>query len=314
MTTAVAPAAGQNNVRFGVICGALAYAMWGAFPLYLKQLSAVDALEVVCHRIIWAAPVGAIVLSMRGQWKETLAALRTPAVVARLFLSAALIAGNWLVYVWAVAHDRVLEASLGYYINPLMLIALGVFVLQERLRAPQIAAVVIAAVGVTWLAVVNAAPPIVAITLALSFSIYGYVRKTTPVGAMPGLFIETTLLAPFALAFFAWRAANGGTAFGAHGLGLDLLLVLAGPVTVAPLLLFALAARRLTLTTLGFLQYIGPTGQLLLGLYYGEAFTPAHAVCFSLIWLALAIVSVDAIAAARKSRLTVAPDRLRRPG
>jgi chloramphenicol-sensitive protein RarD len=301
VTAAVAPASGRNEVRFGVICGALAYAMWGAFPLYIKQLSAVDALEIVCHRIVWAVPVGALVLSFRGQWKETLAAFAAPRIVARLLLSAALIAGNWLVYVWAVAHDRVLEASLGYYINPLMLIALGVLVLRERLRAPQILAVALAAAGVTYLAIKNGAPPFVSLVLAASFGLYGYVRKTTPVGAMPGLFIETTLLAPIALAFFAWRSASGDIAFGAHGAGLDFLLALAGPVTVAPLLLFALAARRLTLTTLGFLQYIGPTGQLLLGLYYGEAFTPAHAICFSLIWLALAIVSIDAVAASRKS-------------
>jgi chloramphenicol-sensitive protein RarD len=301
VTAAAAPAEGRSNIRFGVICGALAYAMWGAFPLYLKQLSAVEALEIVCHRIVWAVPVGAIVLSFRNQWKETLSAFRAPKVVARLLLSAALIAGNWLVYVWAVADNRVLEASLGYYINPLMLIALGVFVLRERLRPPQVVAIALAAAGVAWLAFANGVPPYVSIVLALSFSLYGYVRKTTQVGAMPGLFIETTLLAPMATAFLGWRSAQGGLAFGANGLGLDVLLALAGPVTVAPLLLFALAARRLTLTTLGFLQYIGPTGQLLLGLYYGEAFTPAHAVCFSLIWLALAIITIDAIVASRRS-------------
>ena len=206
-----------------------------------------------------------------------------------------LISVNWLVYVWAVANERVLQASLGYYINPLLFIAAGVFVLKERLSALQGVAVAMAALGVAALIVGAGVFPWPSFILAASFTAYGFVRKTTPVGAMPGLFIETVLLAPFAVATLLFLAESGALQFGRHGAGLDALLVAAGPMTVGPLVLFALAARRLSLTTIGFLQYIGPTGQFLLGLYYGEPFTPAHAVCFGLIWSALALTSVDAV-------------------
>lgn len=299
MTLAAPARPARNDLRFGLVCGGLAYSIWGAFPLFLKQLEPADALEIVAHRIAWSAPLGAVILTLRRQWGETLAALRNAKVLSRLALSAALIAGNWLLYVWAVANERVLEASLGYYINPLMLIALGVIVLGETLNRARIAAVALAAAGVVYLAFAAGVVPWPSLLLAASFASYGYVRKTTPVGAMPGLFIETLLCAPFALAWIIHLTAQGSAAFGAHGAALDVMLAFAGPMTVAPLLMFALAARRLTLTTLGFLQYIGPTGQLLLGLYYGEAFTPAHAVCFGLIWAALAIVTVDAV---RRSR------------
>jgi len=298
--TLAAPARpARDELRFGLLCGVLAYSIWGAFPLFLKQLAPADALEIVAHRIAWSAPLGAVILTLRGQWRETRAALLDPKVLARLAVSAALIAGNWLIYVWAVANDRVLEASLGYYINPLLLIAVGVIVLGEKLGRARIAAVVLAAAGVAYLAIAGGVVPWASLLLAASFATYGFVRKTTPVGAMPGLFIETLLCAPFALAWIFHLQAEGSAAFGAHGLRLDLLLAFSGPMTVAPLLMFALAARRLTLTTLGFLQYIGPTGQLLLGLHYGEAFTAAHAVCFGLIWIALAIVTIDAVRRAR---------------
>lgn len=302
MTSAqAATGAAAGERRLGLICGIVAYAIWGLFPLYLRELPPAGALEIVAHRIAWSVPFGALVLSLRGQWRETFAALKQPRIVLLLALSAVLISANWLVYVWAVANERVLQASLGYYINPLLFIAAGVFVLKERLTLAQGVAVALAAAGVAALIIGAGVFPWPSFILAASFTAYGYVRKTTPVGAMPGLFIETLLLAPFAIATLAYLDQSGDMSFGQHGARLDLLLVAAGPMTVGPLVLFALAARRLSLTTIGFLQYIGPTGQLLLGIHFGEAFTLAHGVCFGLIWSALALTSLDAL---RRNRAT----------
>lgn len=246
-------------------------------------------------------PFGALILVLVRQWKETRAAATDFRVLRMLALSALFISGNWLLYVWAVANHRVIEASLGYYINPLMFIGFGVFFLGEKLSRLQIAAVALAAAGVASLVIGAGIFPWVSLVLAASFGSYGFVRKTAPVGAMPGLFIETALLAPFAAAFvfYLWRA--DASHFGGGDLSADALLISAGPATVAPLVLFALAARRLPLTVMGFLQYIGPTLQLMLGLYYGEPFTKAHAVAFALIWAALALVSADALVRGRSS-------------
>lgn len=296
--------AAHAELRLGLICGVIAYALWGLFPLYLKQLAPATPAEIVAQRILWSVPFGAFILSLRGQWRETLAAVKSPRVVALLALAAVFIAGNWLVYVWAVANDRVLQASLGYYINPLIFIATGVVVLKEKLSRPQIFAVALAAVGVGVLTFGAGVFPWPSFILAFSFTAYGYVRKTTPVGAMPGLFIETVLLSPLALLFLMHLQSQGVLALGHHSLKLDILLFLAGPATVVPLVLFALAARRLSLTVIGFLQYIGPTGQFFLGLYYGEKFTLAHAICFGLIWTALALISIDAIRRNRKTMPT----------
>ncbi len=294
------------EIRLGLICGVVAYALWGLFPLYIKALAPAAPTEIVAQRILWSVPFGAFILSLRGQWRETLAAVRSPRVVAFLAVAAVLIAANWLVYVWAVANDRVLQASLGYYINPLIFIATGVFVLKEKLSRAQIVAVALAAIGVGVLTFGAGVFPWPSFILAFSFTAYGYVRKTTPVGAMPGLFIETVLLSPFALLFLMQLQSEGALTLGHHSLQLDFLLFLAGPATVVPLVLFALAARRLSLTVIGFLQYIGPTGQFFLGLYYGEKFTLAHAICFGLIWTALALISIDAIRRNRRQTKPIA--------
>ncbi len=307
MTNAAAGANAPNaEVRLGLICGVAAYALWGLFPLYIKALAPAEPTEIVAQRILWSVPFGAFILSLRGQWRETLSAVRSPRVVAFLAVAAVLIATNWLVYVWAVAHNRVLQASLGYYINPLAFIATGVFVLKEKLSRAQIVAVALAAIGVSVLTFGAGVFPWPSFILAFSFTAYGYVRKTTPVGAMPGLFIETVLLSPFALLFLMHLQSVGALTLGHHSLTLDFLLFLAGPATVVPLVLFALAARRLSLTVIGFLQYIGPTGQFFLGLYYGEKFTLAHAICFGLIWTALALISVDAIRRNRRATKPIA--------
>jgi chloramphenicol-sensitive protein RarD len=298
VTVAAAPvpeAPARGGVRHGLICGFIAYAMWGLFPIYMRAVADAMPLEIVAHRSLWSLPVGAAALLIARQWRETRDAIISPKVLRLLAVSAALIALNWLVYIWAVNNGRVLQASLGYYINPLIFIAMGVVVLKERLRPVQLVAVALAGLGVLILTFGASVFPWPSFVMALSFTCYGLVRKTTPVGAMPGLFVETLVLAPFALLYFALFEPTDGFAFGAHGIGLDVLLALAGPITVVPLLLFALAARRLTLTTIGFLQYIGPTLQFACGLHYGEAFTMAHAACFALIWTALALISADAV-------------------
>jgi len=291
------------DIQFGLLAGVGAYTLWGVFPAYLKLLYDVSALEILAHRIVWSVPFGALLISLRSQWREVKTAFMTWRVLILLGVSAIAISGNWLIYVWAVINDRILEASLGYYINPLMYVAAGVFVLGEHLRPAQIIAVVLATAGVLVLTFGAGVFPWVSLTLAVLFTLYGYLRKTIPVGAMPGLFVETTLLSPIALAYLFWLMSSGAAVFLAHSVGMNTLLILAGPVTVVPLVLFALSARRLKLSTVGFLQYIGPTIQFALGIYYGEPFTTAHAICFGLIWTALAIFSIDAARANRAERL-----------
>ena len=299
------PAKPSSSLRDGLLFAVGAYTIWGLFPIYLKTLSSVDALEILAHRILWSAPFGALLLTLRKQWPQVKAAFTDRRVLTMLGIAAVSIAFNWLIYVWAVINDRVLEASLGYFINPLMYVAAGVFVLDEKMRRPQIAAVCLAAAGVLVLTFGGGVFPWVSLALAAMFTAYGYIRKTTNVGAMPGLFVEVTLLSPIAFLYLAWLMQTDSAVFLAESGRLDALLLLAGPATVVPLVLFALAARRLQLTTLGFIQYIGPTLQFILGVfYYGEAFTLAHAVCFGMIWTGLVIFSIDAVRANRTSPLT----------
>jgi len=290
-------------LREGLIFGVIAYTLWGLFPIYLKAVGDASALEILAHRILWSVPFGAVLIALRKQWGEVAKAFTTPRVLMLLAVSALAISFNWLIYVWSVINDRVLEASLGYYINPLMYVAAGVFILGERLRLTQIIAVCLATIGVLVLTFGAGVFPWVSLTLAVLFTLYGYIRKTTPVGAMPGLFVETTLLSPLALVYLLWLMNSGAAVFLQSSTSMDVLLVLAGPVTVIPLVLFALSARRLRLSTIGFLQYIGPTLQFFLGLYYGETFTWAHGICFGLIWTALALFSFDAARTNRVERL-----------
>lgn len=293
------PTDAAATLRFGLIMGVIAYTLWGLMPIYIKSVNSVPAFEVVAHRILWSVPFGALILSMRKQWREVITAFCTPRIVWMLGIASASMGANWCIYVWAVQADRVLEASLGYYINPLMYVAAGVLIFGEKLRRAQIAAVILAGASVLTLTVGAGVFPWVSLALAILFTTYGYIRKTTIVGAMPGLFIETMLLSPVALLYLLWLINNGNAVFLSGDMGIDTLLMLAGPVTVIPLVTFALAARRLHFSTIGFLQYIGPSLQFALGIYYGEAFTLFHGVCFGLIWIALAIFSVDAARASR---------------
>lgn len=263
-------------------------------PIYIKSVRAVPILEVLSHRIVWALVLLLALSWHQGQLATIRSVFRPGRTLALLAASTVTLAINWLVYIWAVVHDRTLEASLGYYINPLVNVLLGVMVLGERLERPVKVAVGFAALGVLWLAALAGQPPWVSLVLALSFGLYGLMRKLAPLGALPGLAVETLLLLPLAGGYLLWTVASGRSAFLSGRPALDLLLLLAGPVTAIPLLFFAGAMRRLPLTTMGFLQYLSPTLQFLLAVFvYHEPFDRARAVAFVLIWTALVIFAVD---------------------
>lgn len=278
--------------RAGIGYALGAFGLWGLFPLYFKAVAAVPAPEVLAHRIVWSAVcVGALLWLLR-QWPAVRALAFEPDSRRLLLASAVLIGGNWLIFIWAVANERVLQASLGYFVTPLVSVLLGWLVLGERLHRRQWGAVALAAAGVAWLLIGLGVFPWVALGLAASFGGYGLVRKIADVRAIPGLFVETAMLTPVALAWLVWLDLHGQGHLGAHGPGFDLLLMAAGVVTATPLILFGQATRRLRLAAVGLLQYIVPTMQMLLALLaFGEAFTVHHAVAFGCIWAALALYS-----------------------
>lgn len=292
-----------NSARGGLAATAGAFAIWGLFPLYLRALDAVPPLQLVAHRIAWACVLLLGLVAVRGELTALRQALARPGVALRLVATAALVSLNWLTYVWGVANDRVVETSLGYFINPLVNVVLGTVLLAERLNRTQWIAVGIATIGVLWLTITAGHPPWIALTLAISFGLYGFIRKTAQVEALPGLAIETALLAPLAAAFLVWCDMQGTGAMGpAAGGGINALLVASGVVTAVPLLLFTHGARRLPYSTVGLLQYIGPTLQLACALLvFDEPFGRTRAIGFALIWMALAIYAGDGIWRTRSS-------------
>ena len=282
-------------MQAGIVYAVAGFVLWGLMPLYFRQIAAVPALEVVLHRSVWALLflVGVLAVLRRFGWLRQ--AAKQPRVVGLFFLNAWLLAGNWLLYVHAVQSGQVVQASLGYFINPIVNVLLGVLVLHERLRPMQWAAVALAALGVLWLTLRAGQLPWIALVLAFSFGLYGLIRKTSTLGALEGLTLETLLLAPLALPLLAWWTLSGSGAMAAGNLSLDLWLLLAGPLTALPLLLFAAGARRLPLATVGLLQYISPTIQLALAVWvFREPFDSARLLGFLLIWAALALYSMDA--------------------
>lgn len=285
----------SRDAHGGVLAGILAFSMWGAFPVYFKIAAGVSAPEMLLHRVVWAVPFGLIIVLARRQWPEIRRICGQPRTLGLLLISALFIAFNWLVYIWAVQNDQIFQASLGYYINPLMLVLTGFLFLGERLSRMQTVAVALAAAGVAILTISGGQFPAISLTLAISFTIYGYIRKQVAVGAMPGLFVETLILFPLAAICLWFMVAPGTAAFHHSDPRMIGLLLLAGPLTVLPLLFFAIAARRLRLATIGFLQFIGPTGQFLLGLYYGEELDTARLLCFVLIWIAVAVFVLDVV-------------------
>ncbi|HHS96595.1 MAG TPA: EamA family transporter RarD [Chloroflexi bacterium] len=291
-----------------------AYGLWGLLPVYWKWLQHVPAVQLMSHRVVWSFAFLCAFLALTGRWSRFRAAIGDRRVLRVHLITAALIGINWLIYVWAVNAGFIVETSLGYFINPLLSVALGVVFLRERLRPLQWAAVGVAAVGVLYLTFIYGAFPWIALTLALAFGFYGLVKKTAPLGSLYGLTLETGILLPLTLAYLFLSEARGKGVFLHTGLLTDLLLVGAGPVTAVPLLLFAAAAQRIPLSLVGILQYIAPTLQFLLGvLVYHEPFPPARFIGFSLVWAALAILALDA-GLTRRARILGEPQRHRGHG
>jgi chloramphenicol-sensitive protein RarD len=291
--------------RRGVWLAVAAYGLWGVLPVYWKLLQRVPAPEILAHRILWSLVFLTALVGVRREWR-TLATAFRPAHLRIYAAAAGLLAVNWLTFIWAVNTGRIVETSLGYFINPLVSVALGVLVLRERLRRGQAGCVALAGAAVVWLAAREGAPPWVALVLAGSFALYGLLKKQAPLPALPGLVLETALLALPALIFWGALEAGGRAAFGHAGPRLTLLLGFTGVVTALPLLLFAAAARQVSLTTLGLLQYLAPSLQLLIGvLVFGEPFGRDRALAFALIWTALALYWLEGVWRAR--RLTGSP-------
>ena len=285
-------------MRRGICFGALAYLLWGLFPLYFPLLGPAGAMEILAHRMIWSLVVSAIVLTVVRGWPAIRAMPRR--VWALVVAGASLIAVNWGIYIWAVNNGHVVEASLGYFVNPLVSVLLGVAIFRERLRAAQWAAVGLGAVAVTVLAVTGGAVPWVALSLAASFGLYGLVKKVIPLAPTASLTAEGLVLALPALTYLLILQMNGASTLTEHGAGHVLLLASSGVVTCVPLLAFAVAAQALPLSVLGLLQYITPVVQFLLGVFwFGENMPPSRWLGFALVWAALAVLSFDALPHAR---------------
>ena len=294
----------QSTERIGVTAALAAYILWGLAPIYFKSIQSVAPIEVIAHRILWSIPLLAGFLLLRdgtGFWQRMRLPRRT---IFILLISGILVAFNWLVFVWAVSNNQVLATSLGYFIGPLVNFLLGFLFLKERLTTIQTVGVLIAASGTVYLGWFLGTPPWISLILAFSFGSYGLIRKMLDVGPMVGLLWETLLLSLPALLFMAWSRQRGSLDFGSGDLKIDVLLVLAGLVTILPLIWFNVAAKNLRLTTVGFFQYIAPSLTFLLSVFvYGEAFTRGHAVAFGCIWFALGMVSTESVIRARRFRM-----------
>lgn len=292
-------APGPAPVR-GVLAALGCYLLWGLVPLYWRQLAAIDAHELIAHRLVWTLVFTAPLLGWLGGWREARTALSSWRSFGLNFLSSALLTTNWLVYVWAVNAGHVLETSLGYFLVPLVNVAIGWGVLHERLRPAQWGAIALAVAGVALELIHLGHLPWIALSIAATFGTYGLLRKQSPLGPLTGLTVETLLLAPFAAALLLWRLHAGTGALGHNPAGIELLVLSAGVITAVPLLLFADGARRLKLTTLGLLQYVAPTVQFALGVWvFHEGFNRERAQAFALIWAGLAVYSADALWAQR---------------
>jgi len=278
----------------GIWNGLAAYAMWGFFPIYWKLLHEVPALQVIGHRISWSFILLIAVILFTKQWQEFRSVALVPKVIGIYALAGVLLSINWLVYVWGVNSGFIVETSLGYFINPLISVLLGVLFLRERLRTMQWVAVGLAAAGVIYLTFTYGRPPWIALSLAFSFGIYGFVKKMAPLGSLYGLTLETALVSPLALIYLLFVQFAGTGAFLHQGSLTDFLLIGTGAVTSIPLLMFASAARQIPLTMIGILQYIAPTLQFLIGVFlYHEPFDQSRLVGFSLVWLALMVFWVE---------------------
>ena len=297
---AASPATVRTDAR-GLAAAATAFLIWGLLPLYLKALQSVPVLQVTAHRLVWGCAFAFGWLALRKELGQVRSALSNPTTRWRLCASASLISINWITYVWGIAANRVVETSLGYFINPLVNVLLGVVILGERLNGAQWTAVAIAAAGVSYLTWSAGHLPWISLTLAFSFGLYGLVRKLVQVDSLAGFGSETLLLLPIGLGYLVWCEWAGVGSAGQSGVGLNLLLALGGPLTAIPLVLFAFGARRIPYSTVGLLQYIGPTIQLILAvLVFKEPFRGPRVVGFILIWTALAVYAIDGMWRSRK--------------
>jgi chloramphenicol-sensitive protein RarD len=293
-----------TDIRAGSLFAVAAFGFWGLSPVYFKLLPHVPPVEILAHRVLWSVFFGALFVTLTQAWPAVRAALADPPALRALALTAALVSSNWLIYIYAVVNDQVMATSLGYYINPLVNVLLGMMFLGERLGRGRALAVVLAAAGTASLAFELRGLPWISLSLAFTFGFYGLIRKRLGLPPLAALFVETLLLAPLALLVLAWFGLKGASAFGSD-LRTTLLLVLAGPVTLLPLLWFAEAARRLPLITVGFFQYLAPTLTFLLAtLVYGETFTAAWAITFVLIWSGLAVFTIEGLKARERLRRT----------
>lgn len=298
----LAPAAHGIDGR-GLGAAISAFLIWGLMPLYMKLLQAVPVMEITAHRMVWGCLCGVGWLAARGELHHVWHALADPQTRAKLGASATLIAINWSLFMWGIASERVVEISLGYFIGPLVNVALGVVLFRERLSGLQWLSVAIATAGVSYLTWMAGQPPWVSLALAGSFSLYGVVRKVAKVEALPGFTGETLLLLPLAAAYVLWYELSGTGAVTTSGLDIGALLLAGGPLTAIPLVLFAVGARRIPLFTIGLLQYIAPSMQLASAvLLFHEPFTGPRVVGFAMIWIALAVFALDGVLWARRNR------------
>ncbi|KHD24129.1 chloramphenical resistance permease RarD [Vibrio caribbeanicus] len=296
----------QQRARQGVLLAIGAYTMWGIAPIYFKAISDVSPLEILSHRVVWSFVLLAFLLHIGRRWRGVRDVLRSKKKMAFLISTSLLVGVNWLIFIWAVNANHMLDASLGYYINPLINVLLGMLFLGERLRKLQWFAVVLAACGVLVQLIAFGSVPTVAIALALSFGFYGLLRKKVSLDAQTGLFIETLIMLPAAAIYLVWIADSATSDLMSNPMTLNLLLISAGVITTLPLLCFTGAATRLKLSTLGFFQYIGPSLMFLLAvLVYGEAFTADKAITFAFIWGALVIFSFDGLKTNRQTRKSI---------
>ncbi|MFW5722694.1 MAG: EamA family transporter RarD [Desulfohalobiaceae bacterium] len=293
----------SSSLRHGLLAAGGAFLMWGLLPVYWKGLSRVAPLEIIAHRIVWSAVFSALVLTLQGRWEEIRAAMGLAASRWLLLASSALLAVNWFVFIFAVNTGRVVEASLGYYINPLVNVLLGFIFFRDRLTRVQSLAILLAVIGVGNMVWAHGRLPWISLVLAFSFGLFGLVRKVVRVKPLPGLFLESSLLGIPSALFLVYLGRSGTGALFTSGPTIDALLIGAGAITATPLLLFAYGARRLRLTTLGVMQYIAPTGMFLLGvLAYGEPFTQVHLVTFSCIWVGVGLYTWEGVTRFKRSK------------
>ena len=303
MTTRLESESSRSEPTLGVIYAGAAFLIWGLAAVYWKELRSVPPLEIIAHRVAWSFIFLLPLIVLQRQWAEFVAILQNLKMLFILLTSAILVAANWLLYVWAVNNNHLLQASLGYYINPLVNVVLGMVFLRERLRPPQILAVMLATSGVIYLTIQYGAFPWIAICLAMSFGLYGLIRKVAPVSPLVGLAVETLLISLPAIGYLLYLDFQGTGSIFRVSLKLDLLLIGCAPLTAIPLLFFTAGAKRLYLSTVGLMQYIGPSGMFLLAVfYYHEPFSTAQVWTFIMIWAALVIYSTDSVIYYRRER------------